>query len=83
MDEGKNAYVYFLYQKRTNMNTSTTKSLASDDWMIDDGKWYVEVRVDHDEDDPDNGEILESNENNNDAQPSRSTWRSLHSAVDF
>ena len=37
------------------------------DIFLQGGEWYVEVRVDYDEDN-DNGEILEPNENNNDAR---------------
>ena len=68
LDEGKNTYIYSLYKKSTNLKAGATKSLASDDWIIEGGEWYVEVRVDYDEDDTDNGEILETNENNNDAR---------------
>ena len=68
LDEGKNTYIYSLYKKSTNLKAGATKSLASGDWIIEGGEWYVEVRVDYDEDDTDNGEILETNENNNDAR---------------
>ena len=68
LDEGKNTYIYSLYKKSTNLKAGATKSLASADWIIEGGEWYVEVRVDYDEDDTDNGEILETNENNNDAR---------------
>ena len=68
LDAGKNTYIYSLYKKSTNLKAGATKSLASDDWIIEGGEWYVEVRVDYDEDDTDNGEILETNENNNDAR---------------
>ena len=68
LDDDKNTYIYSLFKKRTNLKAGATKSLASDDWLIEAGEWYVEVRVDYDEDDSDNGEILENNENNNDAR---------------
>ncbi len=34
---------------------------------MEEGEWYVEARIDYDEND-DNGEILETNENDNDAR---------------
>ena len=66
-DEAENTYIYTLYDKETNIKSSVSKSIASDDWIIQGGEWYVEVRVDYDEDDS-NGKILEPNENNNDAR---------------
>jgi hypothetical protein len=66
-DEGENTWIYSLYDKTTNIKSSNKKTIASDDWVIKGGEWYVEVRVDYDEDD-DNGEILEPNENDNDAR---------------
>ena len=66
-DEGEDTWVYSLYDKTTNIKSMDKKSIASDDWLIKGGEWYVEVRVDYDEDDP-NGKILEPNENNNDAR---------------
>jgi len=66
-DEDKDTYIYTLYDKGTNIKSSVSKSIASDDWIIQGGEWYVEVRVDYDEDDS-NGRILEPNENNNDAR---------------
>jgi len=67
MDSGKNTYIRTLYDKTTNIKSDNQKTIASDDWLIEGGEWYVEVRVDYDEDN-DNGEILEPNENNNDAR---------------
>ena len=67
LDEGKNTYIKTLYDKTTNIKSNNMKSIASDDWLIEGGEWYVEVRADYDEDN-DNGEILEPNENNNDAR---------------
>ena len=67
MDEGKNTYIKTLYDKTTNIRSNDQKSIASDDWLIEGGEWYVEVRSDYDENN-DNGEILEPNENNNDAR---------------
>ena len=67
MDQGKNTYIRTLYDKTTNIKSDNQKTIASDDWLIEGGEWYVEVRVDYDEDN-DNGEILEPNENNNDAR---------------
>ena len=67
MDEGKNTYIKTLYDKTTNIKSNNQKTIASDDWLIEGGEWYVEVRSDYDEDN-DNGEILEPNENNNDAR---------------
>ena len=67
LDEGKNTYVKTLYDKTTNIKSQNMKSIASDDWLIEGGEWYVEARADYDEDN-DNGEILEPNENNNDAR---------------
>ena len=49
------------------INSKGEKTIASDDWFIEGGEWYVEARLDYDEDN-DNGEILEPNENNNDAR---------------
>ena len=66
-DEAENTYIYTLYDKETNIKSSVSKSIASDDWIIQGGEWYVEVRADYDEDDS-NGKILEPNENNNDAR---------------
>ena len=67
LDEGKNTYIKTLYDKTTNIKSKNLKSIASDDWLIEGGEWYVEARADYDEDN-DNGEILEPNENNNDAR---------------
>ena len=66
-DEGENTWIYSLYDKTTNIKSANQKSIASDDWLIKGGEWYVEVRADYDDDD-DNGKILEPNENNNDAR---------------
>ena len=66
-DQGENTWVYSLYDKTTNIKSSNKKTIASDDWLIKGGEWYVEIRADYDEDD-DNGKILEPNENNNDAR---------------
>ncbi|SVA68639.1 uncharacterized protein METZ01_LOCUS121493, partial [marine metagenome] len=69
-DESKNTYIYQLYGnsgRSTNINEGSTKELVSDDWLIKGGEWYVEARADFD-DNNDNGEILEENENNNDAR---------------
>ena len=66
-DDAKNAYIYVLYDKETNIKSNNQKSIVSDDWIIKGGEWYVEVRADYDEDDS-NGKILEPNENNNDAR---------------
>jgi hypothetical protein len=67
LDEGKNTYIYTLYDKEANIKSGNKKSIASDDWIIKGGEWYVEVRADYDEDDS-NGKILEPNENNNDGR---------------
>ena len=66
-DDAKNTYIYTLYDKEANIKSGNKKSIASDDWIIKGGEWYVEVRADYDEDDS-NGKILEPNENNNDAR---------------
>jgi len=66
-DQGENTWVYSLYDKTTNIKSANQKTIASDDWLIKGGEWYVEIRADYDEDD-DNGKILEPNENNNDAR---------------
>ena len=66
-DEGENTWIYSLYDKTTNIKADNSKSIASDDWLIKGGEWYVEVRADYDDED-DNGKILEPNENNNDAR---------------
>jgi len=66
-DEGENTYVYMLYSKDQNIKSNNEKTIASDDWLIQGGEWYVEVRADYDEDN-DNGAILEPNENNNDGR---------------
>jgi len=66
-DEGEGTWIYSLYDKTTNIKSQNQKSIASDDWLIKGGEWYVEVRIDYDEDD-DSGKILEPNENNNDAR---------------
>ena len=66
-DEGENTWIYSLYDKTTNIKSMNQKAIASDDWLIKGGEWYVEVRADYDDDD-DNGKILEPNENNNDAR---------------
>ena len=66
-DEGEGKWIYSLYDKVTNIESYGQKNIMSDDWLIRSGEWYVEVRVDYDEDNV-NGEILEPNENNNDAR---------------
>ena len=66
-DDAKNTYIYTLYDKEANIKSGNSKTIASDDWIIQGGEWYVEVRADYDEDDS-NGKILEPNENNNDAR---------------
>ena len=66
-DEGENTYVYMLYSKDQNIKSNNEKTIASDDWLIQGGEWYVEVRADYDQDN-DNGAILEPNENNNDGR---------------
>ena len=66
-DEANNRYIYTLYDKEANINSGSSKTIASDDWIIQGGEWYVEVRADYDKDDS-NGKILEPNENNNDAR---------------
>ena len=66
-DEDKNTYIYVLYDKEASVNKDDKKSIVSDDWIIKGGEWYVEVRADYDEDNS-NGQILEPNENNNDAR---------------
>ena len=66
-DEGENTYIKMLYSKDQNIKSDNQKTIASDDWLIEGGEWYVEVRADYDEDN-DNGAILEPNENNNDAR---------------
>ena len=70
LDDAKNTYIYQLYGssgRSTNIKEGNSKELVSDDWLIKGGEWYVEARADYDEDN-DNGEILEENENNNDAR---------------
>ena len=64
-DESENTYIYVLYDKETNIKSGNKKSIQSDDWVIEGGEWYVEVRADYDDKDS-NGKILEPNENNND-----------------
>jgi len=66
-DEDKNTYIYSLYNRNQNINSDNQKTIASDDWFIEGGEWYVEVRADYDKDN-ENGAILEPNENNNDAR---------------
>ena len=69
-DESKNTYIYQLYGssgRSTNIKEGNSKEIVSDDWLIKGGEWYVEARADYD-DNNDNGEILEENENNNDAR---------------
>lgn len=66
-DDAKNTYIYTLYDKEANIKSGNSKTIASDDWIIQGGEWYIEVRADYDEDDS-NGKILEPNENNNDAR---------------
>lgn len=69
-DDSKNTYIYQLYGssgRSTNIKEANSKELVSDDWLIKGGEWYVEARADYDENN-DNGEILEENENNNDAR---------------
>ena len=66
-DEDINNYIYMLYSNNQNILSNSEKTIASDDWLIKEGEWYVEVRADYDEDN-DRGAILESNENNNDAR---------------
>ena len=70
LDDSKNTYIYQLYGssgRSTNIKEANSKELVSDDWLIKGGEWYVEARADYDENN-DNGEILEENENNNDAR---------------
>ena len=69
-DESKNTYIYQLYGssgRSTNIKEGNSKEIVSDDWLIKGGEWYVEARADYDKNN-DNGEILEENENNNDAR---------------
>lgn len=66
-DESKKNYLYFLESTNVNFGIGQTRQVVTDDWIVDGGEWYLEVRVDFDEDD-DNGQILEINENNNDAR---------------
>ena len=67
--QAESEWLNLLYSKRNNFRAAQTKEIYSNvDWLIQEGEWYVEVRVDYDEDDLDNGEILENNENNNDAR---------------
>ncbi len=69
-DDSKNTYIYQLYGssgRSTNIKEGNSKELVSDDWLIKGGEWYVEARADYDKNN-DNGEILEENENNNDAR---------------
>lgn len=69
-DDSKNTYIYQLYGssgRSTNIKEGNSKELVSDDWLIKGGEWYVEARADYDNNN-DNGEILEENENNNDAR---------------
>ena len=66
-DEAKKNYLYDLDTSTTNFGAGQLKEMVSDDWIVKGGEWYIEARVDFDEDD-DNGEILENNENNNDAR---------------
>ena len=66
----KNTYIYQLYGsngRSTNIKEGNSKEIVSDDWLIKGGEWYVEARADYDKNN-DNGEILEENENNNDAR---------------
>jgi len=67
LDPAKNTYIYVLYDKDTNIKATNKKSIASGDWVIEGGEWYVEARADYDSEDS-NGKILEPNENNNDAR---------------
>jgi len=69
-DDSKNTYIYQLYGssgRSANIKEGKSKELVSDDWLIKGGEWYVEARADFDKNN-DNGEILEENENNNDAR---------------
>ncbi len=67
--QDESEWLSLLYSKRNNFRGGQFKEIYSNvDWLITEGEWYVEVRVDYDEDDLDNGEILENNENNNDAR---------------
>ena len=69
-DDSKNTYIYQLYGsngRSTNIKEGNSKEIVSDDWLIKGGEWYVEARADYDKNN-DNGEILEENENNNDAR---------------
>ena len=56
-----------MYDKQTNIRSGASKTISSDDWLIQGGEWYIEARADFDDDD-DSGKILEPNENNNDAR---------------
>ena len=67
LDSSKNTYIYKLYDKQTNIRSGASKTISSDDWLIQGGEWYIEARADFDDDD-DSGKILEPNENNNDAR---------------
>ena len=66
-DESKNNYLYFLESTTSNFRAKQIKQIVSDDWIVEGGEWYVEVRVDFDEDD-DKGTIIEILETNNDAR---------------
>ena len=67
-NEDESIWLKMLYSKSSNIRASQTKQFASNiDWLMEEGEWYVEARIDYDEDD-DNGVILETNENDNDAR---------------
>ena len=66
-DESKNNYLYYLESTTSNFRTGQTKQIVTNDWIVEGGEWYVEVRIDFDEDD-DKGKIIEVLETNNDAR---------------
>ena len=67
-NEEESIWLKLLYSKQSNIRAGQTKQFASNiDWVMEEGEWYVEARIDYDEND-DNGEILETNENDNDAR---------------
>lgn len=66
-DNSKKNYLYFLESTTSNFRAGLTKQIVTDDWIVEGGEWYVEIRVDFNEDD-DKGEIIEILETNNDAR---------------
>ena len=59
-------FIKMIYQAENRIDVGG-RVISTSDWSVIGGEWYIEVRVDYDDNDV-NGKILETNENNNKAR---------------